>query len=410
MAFLFATSPEPDALLQVLASMDEGEWSSNIRGAGIRATVLHPSDPGFAAFFGHDGDFTGTVSGDNQEAFSGGVYIPSLRKYWRTGGGHGDWLGNETHFLDMRTLNFTICSQPCTLDPSEEDPGAPFQTTGAAYRVWPNFNNERGPASTHTYGMVEYLDGLDKIYVHGYAAFDLTGNPGGSWLADTATGKWSQDLPDDAWSGAPYVAGDSQAHWFSDIQRLFIVGSGVGAIVGYLLDPVGKTSHSEVHRLSAQPNLDNIGAVIDDPLNVGYRALALPAADSPTTQFCILPAIDSSPFLGSGDGTMYYEDYGNTRPAEISSTRQTWVNMAQFFPGSTKIAVWTNTVGIYILDMADWTWSAQIVAPPAGLSTGSGTAPYKKFFYMPAPYNCFGLINGADCNFYVYKPEAGAFD
>src|SRR5262249_6894573 len=86
------------------------------------------------------------------DAWNGGVFDTSRNRFIIWGGGHHDYSGNEIYSLDMNTWALSRVTNPAI-------PVATACPESLAGGTQPN--------SRHTYGGIQYLPNVDKMFVFG---------------------------------------------------------------------------------------------------------------------------------------------------------------------------------------------------------------------------------------------------
>jgi hypothetical protein len=381
-------------------------WSNNLA-ENTYVTILerNQTDSDFGTYYQQPGSSTvPQVSSTNPWAYASGLYLEQQQKYIFTGGGHDDWLGSEVGVFDMNTLIWTRTDESAKLAYNSEDPSVPFQTIDEVWKAWRNPSGRFAPMATHTYGGLTYLPSLDKVHVCGAAAYrGGNGNPGGATFIDAATGHWDE-------SGAMTMSSavNCQSH---TIPTVYVVNSSLvptGATITdgvfrvqvgnnaqyWMVDPVGKTQVPHTNYYAVAHNSSCNGCIVPDHLHDGHLAFV---TDRNDTTFFYAGYVDyvrnDGGYVGNGEAFAY----GNTKPAAIGTgVACTWIYMGNYFPGSTKIAVFRDGVGIYALDTVTWQWSTLLVAAPVAAS--GDQCVWRRFFYVPE-YECFGLFSSYGAEF-----------
>lgn len=401
---------EPDALDLVLASLG-ADWSDNVaQNRYIDIVERRKTDADFGTYYAAEGQSSVTVSSENPWAYSSPVYVPGRRVYYFTGGGHDDWLASEVGRFDLRTLTWTRTDESAKLKLNDNDPTAPLNPSDSAgWKAWRNAAGRYAPLSTHMYGGMVYLPGLDKVHVQGAATYRSgMGGPGGYMFIDAETGQWDE-------SGA-HAAGGGGVNCMSVLVPLVYVVDGslnptgetrtdcvfrvsYAATPGSrIVDPVAKISQPSVGYFSAAHNADSAGCIVPDPINAGRLAYV---ADRDDATFAVFPRVDLMRADGAAHSTIQSRAYGNSKPDGFSASSR-WIFMGDYIEGCTKIAAFSSSGGLYALDTVDWTWSEQIAGTPVSTF---GDGMWRRFEYLP-DYDCFGLFDARGANFYVLKRPA----
>ena len=382
-------------------------WSTNLATNTYVSTIERNQSQGdFGTYYQQPGSSTVPgVDSTNPWAYSSGVYVPTHREYAFTGGGHNDWLGSEVGEFNLDTLTWVRTDESAKLAYNSADPSVPFQTDdNMLWRAWRNPSGRFAPIASHTYGGLTYLPSLDKIHVFGSAAYrGGIGNPGGATFIDATTGHW-----DETGAMAMESAVNCQSH---TIPVVHVVNSSMvptGATITdgifrvqignaaqyWMIDPVGKTKVPHTQYWGTTHISTCAGCIVPDHLHPGRLAFV---TDQGNSTFFYAGYADyvrnDGGYMGNGESF----SYGNTKPAAIGTGHaSTWIYMGDHIPGSTKIAVYKDGVGLYALDTVTWEWSALLVAAPVAASTDA--CLWNRFFYA-SDLECFGLFSSYGAEF-----------
>ena len=162
----------------------------------------------------------------------------------------------------------------------------------------------------------------------------------------------------------------------------------------WMIDPVGKTKVPHTQYWGVTHASTCAGCIVPDHLNPGRLAFV---TDRDASTFFYAGRVDyvrnDGGYMGNGESF----SYGNTKPAAIGSGHAcTWIYMGDHIPGSTKIAVYRDGVGLYALDAVTWEWSSLLIAAPVAAS--SDLCVWNRFFYAPE-FGCFGLFSSYGAEF-----------
>lgn len=376
-----------------------GVWSANLAtNAYVSIIERNQTQGDFGTYYQQPGSSTvPTVASTNPWAYCSGVYVSPHKKYVFTGGGHNDWLGSEVGAFNMETLTWARTDESAKLAYNSADPSVPFQTTDEVWKAWRNPSGRFAPMSSHTYGGLAYLPSLDKIHVFGSAVYNGgNGNPGGATFIDATTGHWDE-------SGAhtmnSAVNGMSVTVPLVRVVNSSLVPTGatitdavlrvqVGNAPEYwMIDPVGKVRYAHTRYYAYAHRSSCAGCLVPDHLHPGRLAYV---TDHGSGTFFYAGYADYVRTDGGTVGDGQAITYGNTKPAAIGDgSACTWIYMGDHIPGSTKIAVYKDGVGLYALDSVTWQWSGLLVAAPAAAI--SDQCVWRRFFYAPE-YECFGFF------------------
>jgi hypothetical protein len=409
------TASEPDALQTVLASLAADTWSENVATNTQRSVLERQrSDGDYASYYAASGQ--GAIDAPTSDypfVYSSGDYAPELKVYGFTGGGHFNCACSEVSYFDMTTLTWSRKDESAKL--AEFEAGdVPFESAtnpGGAYESWYAHRNPSGrfaPISTHMYGGMAWMPHNSKFYVEGGAPYPTgVGSPGGSTWIDGATGHWDED---GAWANAPvggktnffrlYVPECKVVNNYTDFDPTGDTFHGIFSVwenrEGTLGNVDDKSTASSIRYFSALGAAHSHGTLIPDPLD--DRFLAYVAHGDAQSRAAIMHRINAYRGTTGHSSDTAAQNYASSAPTNVGSGR--WIYMGDHVPGCTKIACFNIATGLYALDISDWSWSSQIIASPIE-TTGEGI--WKRFFYMPAPYDCFGLWDELGSALYVLK-------
>lgn len=134
-------------------------------------------------------------------ASSGAAYDTTRNRLLVTGGGWQDYAGNELYAFDVQTMTWGRIWGPtpnAAICPPPDGPGGESYADG-------------NPRARHTYGGLQYIPGLDSLWMFGGKTWSKNGDMSKqSWLFDFAENRWIWKAPCPYPNGAvPYTAYDA---------------------------------------------------------------------------------------------------------------------------------------------------------------------------------------------------------
>lgn len=308
--------------------------------------------------------FTGNGIGVEgvMDLWSGGAYDTKRDRLMVWGGGHNGYAGNEIYAFSLADQRWQVLYNPV----------APSRCTP--------YYSDGSPASSHSYGFLEYLANVDRLGAFETGAWceEGIGFPNANGF-DPATAKWER------WPDSP-VAGYSQSAY----------------------DPV--TGHAWVKGNSGQckvAEFDPVAAAwqIRTDWEGCYNYYPTMVVDK-----------DRRLLIAMGEGKQWAWDISKsgtlTRLDLNTGGDQTIVNAKApglvYDPVSRKVVGWAGGASVYTLDTGTWQWTK---VSPAASSTAVPTAPntngtYGRFRYIPSK-NAFIVVNSVDENVFLYKLSSG---
>lgn len=316
-------------------------------------------------------------------AWSGGTYDYVAHKLYISGGGHGDYDGNEVFAFNLQTALWARLDNP---SPYEEDdysggPANPFGWNGA----FP----DNGAQPIHTYEIMSVNPGTGKFYRLGRSGSASLGriqeyNPALATQQTPGTTKpqWAYKA-NISW-GDP--SGGSSA-WMADEQKFLIGFKGQSTFVGFRrYDPVADTISAEITAVpGAFSNVDLALAYSPNRrLAVMFRnSSSLILLNTANDVMSIQAVTGATLPTGPGGGIDYdpvrdvfwcYSDFSADRRLIYTINPNTWV--------ATEIS-------------------------PAGASIGAPGGDYRgiygRFAYC-ADYDVLLAVNNITGGVYIYKP------
>lgn len=333
--------------------------------------AINPNHPGAAPWAGMNGH-PSVIS-----AWCGGAWDESARRLYITGGGHGDYAGNEAYAWDATTGAFSRLSTPTGAVGNTGVLNDGLDATNPSY-----FDGQ--PRSAHTYGHLQIVNGefwnfQGSTYSIGFgvrSAYKLVGD---SWVRQTSRT-----------FGASY----GMTVWDSSRQRFLLVSNNNGRPVWW------KPSNDTVGQMTYWTNNDAQEAygVYDSRRDIVLQFSKYvtvfrcdDTADAvQITETGTAPSWATYTPIGSPSRTGLVYDYDNDR-----------------------YLVWGNGSSIYILTpppvgsnplTATWEWSRidpsaeNTVTPTSAASNGT----YGRFWHSPF-LNCCGVVNSTTQKMYVFR-------
>jgi hypothetical protein len=268
-------------------------------------------------------------------AWSSGVADLKRNRLIIWGGGHGDYAGNEIYALDLNTQTMIRLDMP------------------ASYCTNCETNPDGSAAARHTYGGIDYIPTMDKMYVHG----------GGLW-------------------GDGSINSVGVATWLLDFPTL--VSNGTSATGG---GPPNSWTHM-------------------NPLN---------GTDNPNGVSQVQAAYESASAYDPIGDAVYYVD-GNNRFWKYIPFNNTQTELNSFYTGASmkasavvdpirkKFYLIGSGVGFYSADLTQATPSIASIVTPTGCSTLAG-AGYPGLEYDPVQDKIIALL-GDGPNVTIFDPVA----
>ena len=343
----YATCPED------VATLTPGTWcyvaNSPMRGVAYQW-------PTGATYSGNGIGVEGVM-----DLWSGGAYDTKRDRLMVWGGGHNGYGGNEIYAFEVNTLRWSRLY----------DPVVPSRCV-AQY-------SDGSPASSHSYGFVEYLANVDR-----FAAFET-----GAWCLDgigfpaahaynPANASWER------WPDNP-VAGYAQSAYDPVSGHVWVKGNSGRCYVAEF-DPLAK---------KWQIRSDWEGCYAYYPtMVVDY---------------------DRRLLIAIGEGKQWAWDISKpgilTRINLKTGGNQAIVNASApglaYDPVSKRVVGWYSGAEVYSLNTETWQWELTLAAANAVIPTTPNLrGTYGRFRYVPSK-NAFIVVNRVDENVYFYKLSTG---
>lgn len=219
---------EPDPAPVPDSSFSVG-WNT-LPGTELRA-VCPPKD-----FNGYGYDFQYRC--DNvTSAWNSAAYDTLRNRLYITGGGHENYLGNEVYALDLAPV---VAKTGPAIMVRLTDPAKPAASGTKPQELAPNDGTQ--PNARHTYDGLEYLQGIDKMWMWGGSPAVLGGcGILGHWYFDPVTNFWKR--VESRFSGRmPDSSGCGSVSAFDPVSKKLFVFSNSSTTFGlYSLDPSNNT-------------------------------------------------------------------------------------------------------------------------------------------------------------------------
>jgi chitodextrinase len=305
-------------------------------------SVCPPNNFGGSGYAFHD-QCNGLIG-----AWNGGVFDTIRNRFIFWGGGHHDYLGNEIYSLDMNTLVLSRLTDPAV--PVATD--CPESLAGGTQ-----------PNSRHTYGGIQYLPNVDKMFVFGGALATCGNASQATWLFNFSTNQWERKNP-----SGPLPSG------------------GYGIVTAY--DP--NTGKVFLH--------DSSNLFTYSPTTNAYARLTSNGAGlNLYTTATIDPKRKKLVILGGGQAWIYNISGSTFTPNALSTTGgSAIINSASpglaYSPVRDRIVAWSGGNTVYELNLDTNTWTA---ASFSGGPAAGGVGVFGHWQYSPA-LDVFVTVNNAD--------------
>jgi hypothetical protein len=408
-----------------IADLKPGEWYE-VPNSKIAAVAPSPLPPGSLA---------AVVS-----AWSGGAYDTKRDRYIVTGGGHGDYSGNELYIFDLKTLQWSRPWGPSALTDIPPCPDLPIWSlpTNSASRLGSQYKVEgaivEGPvaADGFKWWRVDFDSGVDGWAMEHYLErITITPAPSGLKFAIG-----DRILPITA-GREEYLDGTPASRhsyngldYLPNIDRLFVNGgslwggSGGMGVAAWLFDFVAlkwtRTSDSQfntipyaaydpvtksvfTHRYARFYEHDVVADtwVVRGSYGPGISGNFTSVIDPITRKFIL---------IGSGVFAWYdMTQAGNWELTFVPTTGDTAPNSGNspglaYDPTTQRVIAWIGGTDVYSLNTTTRVWkklpaAASNMADP-GLPTHTGTNG--RFRYIPSK-NLFIVVNSVTSNVFLYK-------
>lgn len=322
------------------------------------------------------------------DAWGGGVLDTDNERYVIWGGGHNDYLGNESYYIDLKADN-----------PTWVMPRAPSGSLTYDPTFVPDAGDESAPTpldqprSAHSYGKIAYIPEASSMEGAGRVILVTPGNtsPGGSasdgrtYLLNIATGVFENmgNL-----GVSPYL--HPSAEYIAPVDGVLSIGDNEASMVLYSGDPLAATD-------LPWPQTQVIpSAGMPPPMYIDSKGVVLALWGVSGAFIGLLKDPDDL----NSSAALQYATIDPTN-APILGTHMTSSAGAVWVPQAGKVYVWDNLPGflnnIWSLTppagdpfTGTWTWQMHTVSGMTGARANTGT--YGRFRYS-ARYNCLYLLN-----------------
>lgn len=299
-------------------------------------------------------------------AWCGAAYDTKRGRLLVTGGGHGDYGGNEVYAFDVDTFRWSRIWGPSPYDDILAQQGGSCVVDAYA---------DGNPVSRHTYDGLEYLPKRDSFWLSGGSHFCGAGSMGqDTWELDLATLSWTKKASQPSSSTAPPECAYDPitGHvFYRNYNRL------------YEYDPEANTWTSR------------------SPQDGGYSNECAAAYD-PKRQYFVL--------TGNGEVRYYDLSGGGSVSLQIASTSgdKTMESVQgpgfEYDPVADRMVAWLGGTDVYALNLDTWVWTKYTPAPGNTVTpTASPTAgTWGRWRYVPSK-NVFMVVNAINGAVYFYK-------
>lgn len=347
----FTRKPLPPAGGNLIDQLPAGQWLAlpNTKLRSVAPVPLPPASSGFGGIM----------------AWSGAAYDTKRDQVLLTGGGHGDYGGNEVYGLRLAEA---VPAWRRLWGPSPNIGMPPPPPCPLAYP-------DGAPFSRHNYDGLEYLPTVDRFMEFGGLLFCQTaGSTRDVWWFDPDAPATPWERKADAPAAWPGYSGHLTA-WDPVTKKLY-ANAQTGAHRLHSFDPATNTWAA-----IGGPPIYGTSAIID-PVRRRFVAWASPGR---------LVSQD----LKTGGLTLLALK-GDT---EVLSQ---WTGGLEYDPVAGKYVLWAGGPVVYLVDPAALTvtrYPTTGAIPAAGL--GSGV--YGRFRYVPSK-DVFVLVTGVNSDVLVYRP------
>lgn len=295
---------------------------------------------------------------------SGAADIVNNRLYF-TGGGHGNYSGNEVYYLDLNNLTMNRLTNP----PAPSGASCPGV----------NDVNAGQPNSRHTYGGLSYFPSSGQLWLHAGATYPC-GNSGdvSTWLLDTSTLTWTLKDP---LSGTQVTANCCNYQSFGDYDP---VTDSVWYTDAYDLWSYKASTNAQTHY--SQPFFNNqaFNCVVD---------------------------YDARKFTCAGGGEILQADMTATTPALNSiatSNCATMVNDGNYpgldyDPVLKKVVYWNGGNSVILFDSNTHACTTQTFTGGPTVTAAQGT--FNRLRYFPS-LGVHAVVNTATSNAFTLRLTA----
>jgi hypothetical protein len=408
-----------------IADLKPGEWYE-VPNSKIQSVIPNPAPPG--------------SPGGITNAWSGAAYDTKRDRLIVTGGGHGDYSGNEIYLFDLNTLQWSRPWGPSDFKDIPPSPDLPIygQPTLSATRIGSQYKIEgtvvEGPVSADGFRWwrVDFDSGIDGWAVEHYLErLTIVPPPSGVKFAIGDRAYPVSAGREEYLDGSPASRHSySGLEYLPNIDRLFMTGGslwggsggmGIGswlfdfltlkwtrtsdsphnAIPYAAYDPVTKKVYVHKYAVFYEHDVISDQWVARGSFGPGFSSNTTSVLDPVTRKFMLI-----------GLGTFAWYDMtqaGNwelTFPATTGDTAP--VNAS--FPGVTydpvsqRVIAWIGGTDVYSLNTATRVWKKLPAAATNTANPGepTHTGTHGRFRYIPSK-NLFIVVNQVNSNVFLYK-------
>jgi hypothetical protein len=297
------------------------------------------------------------------DAWGGGAFDTRRNVLLLTGGGHGDYGGNEVYEFSLQTRTWTRTTEP---SPMRELEGGKFEVLGS-----------QAPVSSHSYDGLVFVPGAGAMFKFGGAGYRSgSAYDQYAYLYDTATRTWQRRAP------APRHCLQVVSDLDASTNRV-IVGTETG-LMQYDVAADQWQQHSQ---------------------NNGFISASGAVLDPATGRFVVMQA-------KSGAIDFYDLHDPNRRRATPITGTLGWGRHAGMAYDSRRrrIVIWDGGADVWLLRPDDWTVEKQPAegpAPSAQFADGrrKSAGIYSRWQYVP-DLDAFIAYQHFEDNVWLYSPPA----
>jgi hypothetical protein len=347
LACALAEPAHPRALPGPIEDLQPGQWYE-VPNSRLRDVLPDPLPPGNPTAI--------------MAAWSGGAYDTKRDRLIVWGGGHGDYGGNELYAFDVNALSWSRLWGP--------SPDIPPRG-GRCSETYSDGN----PASRHTYGGLQYLPNIDRLWNSGGSLWCGSGGASaGIWTFDFTTLSWERRAK------FPGLAELEHASAYDPVSGHVFFANVAAPLFEY--DPIGN---------SWAPRGDK---ALGHDKNV---------------------AIDPKrrKFVAVGGGEVFVYDlrfFGYSRKT-VTTTGETAIIKARYpglvyDPVSDRLVAWSGGSDVYSLETETMAWTKRGPSGSVVPSVATATGTHGRWQYIPSK-NAFIGVNSIDENVFIYKLTPG---
>jgi len=302
-------------------------------------------------------------------SWSGGVYDASRNRLVVWGGGHNAYYGNELYALDLDDLTMRRLN----------DPGLPVAPTGTAPDAIANGTQAN---SRHTYDGIEYVPGIDRMFLFSGSKATLGYMGSDTWMFNFGSMAWERkNISGTNPQSAPGVA----SAYDPNTGLIFL--------------------HDNVNLYSYNPSTNTYTLRRNKP--TGYH---LAATIDPVRKRFLLIGRDSS----VGAGRVYSFDItpGGSYAVTTLNTTGGDALISSEYPGidydpdTDRIVGWNGGNTVYSLDLSTNQWTPYTFPNGPGVASQSAHGTHGRWRYAPQE-RAFVLVNETDQDAFILRLGSG---